>query len=124
MGVNIILVEDDADQASLFAQVLEASGYAVVIAANAEEAQVRLRAESFALLLADWDLGGGMNGDALIHWAKAQFPAIKTILFSNHYEVDEIAVACHADASFRKVEGIVPLRQLVARLAPMHIGQA
>ena len=119
---KVLLVEDDREQASLFAQVMEMFGYSVATVADAETAQARLTAESFALLLADWDLGGGMSGDALIIWAKAQYPGMKTILFSNHPEVDEIAAACGADAAFRKVEGMIPLRQLVSRLLPCDAG--
>jgi len=120
MRTKLLLVEDDAEQAVLFTNVLRAAGYEVVATATAEEAQERLTAEPFPLLLADWDLGGGMNGDALICWAKARDPQLKTILFSNHFEVAAVAGACGADASFRKVEGIAPLRRLVARLAPLE----
>ena len=94
------------------------SGYSVEIVANAEEGQARLAAEPFALLLADWDLGGGMNGDALILWARAHCPGVHTVLFSNHPQVDEIAAACGADVAFRKIEGIAKLRQLVKRMVP------
>ena len=119
--VKVLLVDDDNEQGMLFGQVLEMSGYSVEIVANAEAAQARLAAEPFALLLADWDLGGGgMNGDALILWAKTHDPDMKTILFSNHPEVDEIAVACDADAAFRKVEGMIPLRQLVSSPASLR----
>ncbi len=121
---NVLLVEDDCEQASLFAQVLEMSGYSVEIAADAEAAQARLTAAPFALLLADWDLGGGMNGDALICWAKAHLPGIHTILFSSHPQADEIAAACSADAAFRKIEGIAKLRQLVKNLVPLGSAKA
>jgi DNA-binding NtrC family response regulator len=119
MTVPILMVEDDHDQAALFSQVLQMSGYAVEDVASAEEAQARLAAQSFALLLADWDLGGGMKGDALILWAKAQCPGIKTILFSNHSQVVGIAATCGADAAFRKIDGVVKFRQLVATLVPL-----
>lgn len=122
MAAKILLVEDDWDQAVLFARVLETSGHTVVAAATAEEAQARLAAESFDLLLADWDLGGGMNGDALICWAKTRYPGMKTILFSNHLEVNEIAAACGADAALRKVDGIGPLRRLVSCLTSSDTG--
>ncbi|HEX2949747.1 MAG TPA: response regulator [Armatimonadota bacterium] len=117
MSAKILLVDDDHEQAILYTQVLEASGYAVAFVENAEDAQARLSVEPFDLLLADWDLGPHrMQGDALIAWAKEYVPQIKTILFSNHMEVDEVAAACGADAAFRKVEGIVPLRNVVSRL--------
>ena len=118
MAAKVLLVEDDYDQALLFAQVLKMSGYVEETVSNAGEAQARMAAEPFALLLADWDLEGGMNGDALIAWTKTRYPGMKSILFSNHPGVDEIAAACGADAGFRKIEGIIKLRELVASLAP------
>ena len=51
MSTKVLLVEDDYEQAILFAQVLEISGYSVEIVASAEEAQVRLQAEPLTLLL-------------------------------------------------------------------------
>lgn len=119
MTTKILLVEDDYEQAMLFAQVLKIAGYAVEIVASAEEAQTQLHAETFSLLLADWDLAGGMNGDALIVWSKAQYPAMKTILSSNHPQVVEIAAACGTDAMFRKIDVITKLRQLAMQLAPV-----
>ena len=116
---KVLLVEDDYEQAVLFAKVLEMAGYTVENVAGAEEAQALLTAEPFALLLADWDLGGGMQGDALICWTKARYPDTKTILFSNHPQVEEIAKSCRSDATFRKIEGIVKLRQLMKTLLPL-----
>ena len=66
--MTILRVEDDPEQANLFSQVLQMSGYAVETVAAAAEAQARLTAEPLALLLVDWDLAGGMQGDALIIW--------------------------------------------------------
>ena len=119
MAAKILQVEDDPEQATLFTQVLTLSGYAVASVADAEAAQVLLAGEPFALLLADWDLGAGMSGDTLIALAKVQYPDLKTILFSNHPQVNEIAAACGADAAFRKIEGIMKLRQLVKDVAEM-----
>jgi len=116
---KILLVEDDPEQVRLFSQVLELSGYQVASVHSAEEARARLTAEPFALLLADWDLGGGMQGDELIRGTKAEHVGIKAMLFSNHPQVNEVAAACGADAAFRKIEGIVKLRQLVKELAPL-----
>lgn len=118
MAAKVLLVEDDPEQAILFAQVLAVSGYDVTTVANAEEAQARMADSAYALLLVDWDLGSGINGDTLICWAKDHAPDSKTILFSNHTQVDELAAACNADGWFRKIEGAAPLRQLVKRLIP------
>ncbi|MHB0935431.1 MAG: response regulator [Armatimonadota bacterium] len=114
----ILLVEDDADQALLFAQVLDVCGYPVTVARSAADAQARFATETFALLLADWDLGGGMNGDALITWAKAAYPGMQTVLISNHPEVNDLATACGADAACRKIDGIAHLRRIVTGLVP------
>lgn len=112
---NILLVEDDRDQAMLFTQVLRLGGLQVDTAITAEDAVCRLNDLCFSLLLADWDLPG-MKGDALITYAKSHCPAMKTMLYSNHASVDEIADACHADAWFRKSDDIFRLRQLVRDL--------
>ena len=119
---TVLIVEDDYEQARLFARVLELRGYTVETVVDAAQAQARLTAEPFVLLLADRELARGMSGDALIVWAKSQVPAIKTILFSNHLQVEELASACGADAAYRKIDGIVRLRQLVADLAPTGVG--
>lgn len=124
MVTKVLLVEDDQEQALLFTRVLEMSGYTVVLVPDAVEAQVRLAAEPFTLLLADWNMAGKMQGDALIHWAKAHYPDIKSILYSNHPQVDEIAKSCGANNAFRKIEGIVKLRQLVMGLAPLEKSEA
>ncbi len=116
--MRVLLVEDEHEQAVLFAQVLEILGYTVDIVGNAEEAQSRLTVQSYALLLADWDLRGAMLGDALIDWALARDAGIKTVLFSNHPQVAEVAAQCGAHAAFRKIDGIGRLRQLVTELAP------
>lgn len=119
MVTKVLLIEDDREQAILFTRVLEMSGYTVVLVAGAAEAQARLAAEPFSLLLADWNMAGKMQGDALIHWAKSHYPDIKSILYSNHPQVDEIAKSCGANSAFRKIEGIVKLRQLVLGLVPL-----
>ncbi len=118
MATKVLLVEDDADQALLFSRVLERIGYAVTQTTTAARAQAYLRTEPYALLLADWDLGGGMAGDTLIVWAKKEQPGLKTVLFSNHPELDAVAAASGADAAFRKISGVDLLRQLIIRLAP------
>jgi DNA-binding NtrC family response regulator len=112
---RILLVEDDPEQAILFGKVLRSSGYTVDVAANASQAQKDLDEAPFTLLLADWSLPG-MQGDALVSQAKAQHPEMKTVLFSNHSNVDQAATAAGADAWFRKIDGVARLRQLIKEL--------
>jgi len=111
----ILLVEDDPDQANLYAGMLATAGYEIVAVHDAEEALVRLADGPFDLALIDWDLPR-MSGDALITLIKAQYPGVKTILFSNHSEVNRKAASSGADAWMRKMEGIFRLRELIADL--------
>jgi len=109
------MVEDDPDQATLFVMVLKSAGYEVTNMLDAATALAQLAESPWQLLLADWDLPV-MKGDALITIVKAQSPAIKTVLFSNHIDVDKIAAACGADAWFRKSDDIFRLRKMIAEL--------
>ena len=113
---GILVVEDDADQADLFSLILAKDGHTIFTTANAEAALARLAEDPpVALLLADWDLPG-MKGDALIRAVKSQYPALKTVLFSNHVHVNEAAAACGADGWFRKMDEAGQLRRLIAGL--------
>jgi DNA-binding NtrC family response regulator len=113
--VRIVLAEDDDDQAALFAQVLTMAGYDVAVAATGADALHQLAAVPARLLVTDWDMPG-MKGDALIVAAKARYPALKTILYSNHAHVADGCAASGADGCIRKSEGIVRLRELVKSL--------
>ena len=115
MALRILLVEDDAEQAILYANVLRTAGYDVVSTESAERAIEQLATEAFHLALVDWDLPG-MTGDALICLLRTDYPAVKTLLFSNHTDVNQIAETCGADAWLRKSEGILRLRTMVADL--------
>jgi two-component system phosphate regulon response regulator PhoB len=109
------LVEDDREQASLFASVLTMSGYEVVTELTAETALPRIIENGFALVLVDWDLPG-MKGDDLITAVKAHNPCVKTVLFSNHANIEPAARGVGADAWMLKTEGILRLREIVTEL--------
>jgi DNA-binding NtrC family response regulator len=115
MARRILQVEDDVEQATLYAGVLTMAGYDVVTTVNAEEALVRLAENTFDLALIDWDLPD-MAGDALVLRIRAEYPAMKTLLFSCHNDVDQAAKSSGADAWMRKTDGIVRLRQVIADL--------
>lgn len=112
---RILLVEDDPQQASLFADVLERVGNEVRTAYDAEEAITQISEHEFDLTLVDWDLPG-MKGDDFILLVKAEYPNVKTVLYSNHSDVDKAATACNADAWMRKTDGIVRLRTVVTEV--------
>jgi len=115
MAQRILLVEDDQDQADLYQSVLAMAGYEVTASYDAETALARLAEGAYDLTLVDWDLPG-MKGDAFITQVQARAPKVKTVLFSNHFDVDDAARACHADAWLLKSEGIQRLRETLARV--------
>ena len=117
MAERILLVEDDKDQADLYQSVLTMAGYDVTATYDAETALARLADSAFDLTLVDWDLPG-MKGDAFITQVRERDPRVKTILFSNHFDVDDAARACHADAWMLKSDGIRRLRETIAQLLP------
>jgi DNA-binding response OmpR family regulator len=112
---RILLVEDDPDQAELFARVLVMKEYEVVMALDTEAALARLRERRFDLVLLDWDLPG-MKGDAFVYLLKLEHPEVKTMLFSNHIDIAEVARVSGADAWMLKSEGIARLRKIIADL--------
>jgi len=115
MAARILLVEDDPEQADLFARALVISGYDVETALDAGAALALLREGAFDLMLLDWDLPG-IKGDALIYLLKVEFPALKTMLFSNHTDIVEIGRISGADAWMMKSDGIHRLREIIAGL--------
>lgn len=122
---RILLVEDDIEQAMLFEQVLQISGYNIEVAKTAEEALEQLGKQQYDVLLTDWLLPA-MGGDALITTTRRAYPAMKTILLSTGSRIEEAAKACQADGVFRKTENYQILRQLIAdiltRITPTTAG--
>jgi two-component system phosphate regulon response regulator PhoB len=116
---RVLLVEDDREQAMLFAQVLKLAGYEVVTTVTAEEALEKLATARFALLLADWDLPG-VKGDTLITSVKTTYPTMKSVLYSNHHNVNDVCHVCGADAWFRKTDSITSLRRIITELLPRN----
>lgn len=110
---RILLVEDEADQRSLFTMALASVGYHVLGVTDAEDALARLREEPFDLLLTDWYLPG-MMGDELVRVVAREYPGVVTILMSSHDHVRDAAHAAEADGWFRKNDGVIRLRTLVS----------
>jgi len=78
---RVLMVEDQADVASLGRAVLEDLGYDVVLAANARAALDILSADShFDLLFTDILMPGGMNGVGLAQSVRRDYPQIAVLL--------------------------------------------
>src|ERR1700690_2239075 len=67
-GKRILLVEDEGGIQTLLAEVLREENYEVDLAATVREAQKRLAAQTYDLVIADWKLPDG-DGRLIADWA-------------------------------------------------------
>ena len=82
-GLDVLLVEDDAEVRAVIHTFLETLGCRVSVAASAEQALIALSPEAaFDLLLTDIALGSGMRGTELAAWAQERFPRLGILLMS------------------------------------------
>lgn len=77
-----LLVEDDPKARSAVCRLLENLGFEVVSEATGPGARAALHQINFNLLLSDFELGGDIDGLALINLAKKLSPSTQTILMS------------------------------------------
>ena len=83
----VLLVEDDGLIRMDLADVLADSGFAVIEAANADEALMELeRASGVQALLTDIDMPGSMDGIALAKLTAARWIGCKIIVISGRYK--------------------------------------
>ncbi len=78
---RVLVVEDDLLVGAMAATALEEAGFAVLIAASAEEAEIVLGEESVDVLFTDIDLGG-RDGCDLAHRTLEAQPDIAVLLAS------------------------------------------
>jgi PAS domain S-box-containing protein len=82
-GLNVLMVEDDAEVRAVVRNFLEALRCKVTVAASGEQALLALGPEAeFDLLLTDIALGPGMRGTQLAAHAQQRFPAMAVLLMS------------------------------------------
>jgi CheY-like chemotaxis protein len=82
-GLNVLLVEDDAEVRAVVRTFLEALRCQVTVAASGEQALLALGPEAvFDLLLTDIALGPGMRGTQLAAQAQQRFPDMAVLLMS------------------------------------------
>jgi CheY-like chemotaxis protein len=78
---RILVVDDEESIRDLCARVLSRAGFAVVTAANGEEAVARLRREAFDLISSDIRMPG-ISGLEVLEAAKASLPGIRVVLIT------------------------------------------
>lgn len=79
---DILVVEDDEDQLSLFTEVLALAGYAVHGVSTAANALMILRGAYVDLLITDIRLGLTMNGFELADLAQSIQPSLQTLFIT------------------------------------------
>ena len=87
---RILLVEDNAEVATVTTQMLQAMGFSVVTSDRARKALARLEAnERFDLLLTDVVMPDGMTGLDLARTVRRQYPALPIVLMSGYNDATD-----------------------------------
>jgi DNA-binding response OmpR family regulator len=97
--MRVLIVEDDPVHAKAAVRVVEPLGHEVIEAGDGQEAQRRLRAEPFDLVILDWLLPG-MSGFEVLYWIRRTLGAAPAVLFVTSKTLeDDIVLAMDAGAN-------------------------
>jgi DNA-binding response OmpR family regulator len=110
---RVLLVEDDAELASMVADFLEANGIAVTVEGNGTAAAERIPKESYDGIVLDIGLPG-MDGISICKQVRADFDGPIVMLTARGNEIDEV-VALEVGADDYMAKPVRP-RALLARL--------
>ena len=103
-GVDILVVDDEADIRELIAGILEDEGYAVRTAADSNAALRAIKARKPSLCVLDiWMQGGGLDGLELLSVIHELDPDIPCIMISGHGNI-ETAVSAIKKGAFDFIE--------------------
>jgi DNA-binding NtrC family response regulator len=100
--MRILLVEDDLMLARSICSLLEESGAEIIHKADAASAKAALAEGEFALVVSDYTLGQGENGDAVLIAAKTQQPLTRRLMMSGSNSAEWVVEAGLAQAFFLK----------------------
>jgi CheY-like chemotaxis protein len=90
---KILIVEDEALVRMVMAEEFRAAGYVVIECANADEAWDLLKSGvSVDLLFSDVQMPGRLDGLALAHAAREQFPDLPIVIASAHLPAAEAKI--------------------------------
>jgi DNA-binding NtrC family response regulator len=90
-----LLVEDDALQRQIFADILKADGFEVVECATAESAELIIATSGAELraVITDQNLQGPMLGSELAAFARKMFPRLTVVLISGNDPLTQVGNA-------------------------------
>ncbi len=92
---RLLVVEDDADQRRLVADILRGDAFNVAEAGNLEEAHRQLNASPIDLVLSDWKLPDG-DGMSLFEDVHKQFPETAFVLVTAYGTISHAVTAVRA----------------------------
>ncbi len=100
LSKNILLVEDEALMLEMTAIALMEAGFQVVQARTGDEALRMLGSAPIDLVLADVRMPGSIDGLALAHRVRSDWPHLKIVLMSGY--LPDMSGAAVADAFLAK----------------------
>jgi nitrogen-specific signal transduction histidine kinase/CheY-like chemotaxis protein len=128
-GETILVLEDEAEVATVAQRYLANLGYKVIVTADAESAMAKLAsAPRVDLLLADVILGGKLDGRAVAKQAVARWPDLKVMFMSGYApnggsrDADGEPSAIHIAKPFQKADLARELRRVLDRDSRNHQG--
>ncbi len=112
---KILLVEDDANQALLYQQELEADGYEVALATNGREAIQAVEDALPDLIVMDVSMPG-MDGIEAMGRILSEHNTLPVILNTAYASYKDNFLSWSADAYVIKTSDLAELKETVARL--------
>ena len=97
MTARLLLVEDEALQRALVAELLRTAGYDVTDVGSAEDALRTLARADFDLVLSDWRLVE-LDGEHLFHEVRQRFPRVAFVFLTAYGTIARAVAAVRAGA--------------------------
>jgi len=96
--MNILIVEDDEDNATFLKKTLVAEKQSVQVAYSYKEARKFVQEHIFSLILLDWNLGDGSGYELLQECRKELAPDVSIIMITSENDTEAVAAALDAGA--------------------------
>lgn len=95
--INVLVVEDEADQREIICDLLEAEGYQIACASCVEEAIVYIKANDVDIVFSDWNLGK-LSGLDLLNYVRKQHPDLGFVVATAYGSINHAVSAMKAGA--------------------------
>jgi len=111
MQKNVLVLEDDIIQRSLYVRVLKGEGYTVFEAQNIQEAKLAFKQNLIFVAIIDVGLPDGSGIDYIVE-LKSKFSYVQIIIFTGNGTVNDVVLAMKNGASDYLVKGESDIRLL------------